>query len=255
MNMDTAGMTPQEFALRTVDRRRHRTHGLFLPAPGRAEWQLEVPRMGRLDLDAEVLRPPVRTQTRSDGAVVVVSVDAGMGLVEVLREELAPGKQKTLSASLAPWAGQTVTLQIVTEPGESSELDYVFLGDPVLHTPKAHPARALVVMVDTLRRDHLGLYGYDRPTSPVIDKLAASSVVFEQAWAPSPWTLPSSLAALYGRDPEIVQGHPHLGEHLGAEGWATCAVVSNNWLTGPDTLGSGWSQQSAHRGAMTGKSL
>ncbi len=249
MNMDTAERSAQDFAFRTMDRREYRSHGLFLPAPGRVQWQLEVPRNGRLDLDAELLTPPVRTQRVSDGAVVVVTVDAGAGPIEVLREALAPGKRRSLSASLAPWAGKALTLQIQTEPGENQELDYVFLADPVLHTPRERPARALLLFVDTLRRDHLGLYGYARPSSPVIDQLAQASVVYERAWAPSPWTLPSALAALYGRAPEIIQGHPHLGEQLGAEGWATCAVVSNNWLTGPDTLGGGWSEHRARRGA------
>jgi arylsulfatase A-like enzyme len=49
----------------------------------------------------------------------------------------------------------------------------------------------LVIGIDTLRRDHLGCYGYDRPTSPNIDRLAEGGTLFEDAVSQSPWTLPS----------------------------------------------------------------
>ena len=49
----------------------------------------------------------------------------------------------------------------------------------------------LVIVVDTLRADHLSSYGYDRPTSPNIDRIAQQGVVFENAFATSSWTLPS----------------------------------------------------------------
>ena len=55
-------------------------------------------------------------------------------------------------------------------------------------------------MVDTLRADHLGAYGYDKPTSPRIDALARAGVRFANARAASSWTLPSvasMLTALY----------------------------------------------------------
>jgi arylsulfatase A-like enzyme len=46
-------------------------------------------------------------------------------------------------------------------------------------------------VIDTLRADRLGVYGYDQHTSPTIDELAASGVVFDSASAAAPWTLPS----------------------------------------------------------------
>ena len=50
----------------------------------------------------------------------------------------------------------------------------------------------VIYLVDSLRADRLGFYGYtERPTSPNLDELAKESVVFEQAHATAPWTLPS----------------------------------------------------------------
>lgn len=50
----------------------------------------------------------------------------------------------------------------------------------------------VVVLVDTLRRDHVGAYGYPRPTTPFLDSLAADGVVFDAAWSHAPQTLNST---------------------------------------------------------------
>jgi len=54
----------------------------------------------------------------------------------------------------------------------------------------------VLVSIDTLRADHLGAYGYSKPTSPFIDSLAARGVVFEQAIVPLPSTSPSHASLL-----------------------------------------------------------
>jgi arylsulfatase A-like enzyme len=59
----------------------------------------------------------------------------------------------------------------------------------------------LVVIVDTLRADHLSAYGYSRETSPNIDRFASQGTVFENAIAPSSWTLPSHASMVTGLYP------------------------------------------------------
>lgn len=59
--------------------------------------------------------------------------------------------------------------------------------------------RILYIDVDTLRPDHLGCYGYDRPTSPNIDALAAAGVRFENCYVSDAPCLPSRMALLTGR--------------------------------------------------------
>ena len=56
------------------------------------------------------------------------------------------------------------------------------------------PKRVVVVVVDTLRRDHLPFYGYARDTAPFLSGLARESVVFEQAFSTSSWTAPSTAS-------------------------------------------------------------
>lgn len=70
--------------------------------------------------------------------------------------------------------------------------------------PKPAPTRAdnvLVVYVDTLRADRLGLHGYERDTSPFVDSLAESGVVFDRAIAASPWTFSSTASVMTGLYP------------------------------------------------------
>jgi len=49
----------------------------------------------------------------------------------------------------------------------------------------------LLIVPDALRADHLGCYGYERPTSPFIDDFAKESIVFKHAFSNAPWTKPS----------------------------------------------------------------
>ena len=69
-----------------------------------------------------------------------------------------------------------------------------------VRTEESRPSFLLVVL-DAVRASSLGAYGYERPTSPVLDKLAARGVMFEQAFTTAPWTLPSHGSMFSGRWP------------------------------------------------------
>lgn len=60
----------------------------------------------------------------------------------------------------------------------------------------------VVLLVDTLRRDHVSVYGYGRPTTPQIDALAAEGVRFDRAFSNAPWTDPSVLVPPSGARPQ-----------------------------------------------------
>ena len=61
------------------------------------------------------------------------------------------------------------------------------------------PSHLLWISIDTLRADHLSCYGYERETSPNLDRLANSGVRFESCYSPTSWTLPSHLTMLTGQ--------------------------------------------------------
>jgi arylsulfatase A-like enzyme len=95
----------------------------------------------------------------------------------------------------------------------------------------------LIIIVDALRADHLQAYGYTRDTSPYIALLAQQGVVFENAIAPSSWTLPSHASILTGLYPnesgvsgfkDILSGdRPTLGDALRNRGYRTGAFSAN----------------------------
>lgn len=59
----------------------------------------------------------------------------------------------------------------------------------------------LLITIDTLRRDHLGVYGYPRETSPFIDRLAGEGMMFKHAITPIPSTAPSHASILTSLHP------------------------------------------------------
>ena len=95
----------------------------------------------------------------------------------------------------------------------------------------------------TVRQNHIGFYGYDDPTSPLLDALAERSVVFDAHFAQAPWTKPSMGALFSGRWPRELRvddpvGHDRmrqilpdditlLAEHLRGFGYATIGSVAN----------------------------
>jgi arylsulfatase A-like enzyme len=107
----------------------------------------------------------------------------------------------------------------------------------------------LVVIVDTLRADHLSSYGYARPTSPRIDAVARAGVLFESAIATSSWTLPSHVALVTGRYPH--ENHPIKGaldpaartvvEEFRDRGYRTGAFSANTFFfSSPMGFGRGF---------------
>ncbi len=94
-----------------------------------------------------------------------------------------------------------------------------------------------LITVDTMRADRLGTYGSGRELTPRLDALANESLVFEQAYAPAPFTVPSVSSLLTGRHPMVTGVTSNLGivpdvvptlaEVLQEAGWKTGAVVSS----------------------------
>jgi arylsulfatase len=101
---------------------------------------------------------------------------------------------------------------------------------------RPEPPSLLLVTIDTLRADHLSVYGYPWPTSPGLEALAERGVVFDWVVAPVPETAPSCAALLTGRWPVQlgVRGNAQplrprfetLAELLAAAGYETAAFVS-----------------------------
>lgn len=73
---------------------------------------------------------------------------------------------------------------------------FSFWTNPVIYPNEKSHSQIILISIDTLRADHLGVYGYKRETSPNIDSLAAESAMFANVYASSPWTLSSHVSIL-----------------------------------------------------------
>ncbi len=103
--------------------------------------------------------------------------------------------------------------------------------------PVERRPNVIIYLIDTLRADHLGCYGYPRGTSPNIDRLAERATVYDRAVAQSSWTRASVASVLTGVGPEahgavgrrdrLVEDATTLAEVLGRSGYQTAAIVAN----------------------------
>ena len=67
--------------------------------------------------------------------------------------------------------------------------------------PRTRPPDILLIIVDTLRTDHVGAWGHHRNTTPRLDAFAKEAVLFNRAYASAPWTMPSVASMLTGLHP------------------------------------------------------
>ncbi len=133
----------------------------------------------------------------------------------------------------------------------------------VVSKPDAGHPSVIIISIDTLRADHLSCYGYRRKTSPLIDRFAKDSVLYENALSPSTWTLPGHASIFTGNFPlqhaahfvetcesctgdraisvgvappatPLHQDHLTLAEILEGNGYRTAAIVSNFAYFHPD---------------------
>ena len=66
---------------------------------------------------------------------------------------------------------------------------------------RPRPKNLILISIDTVRADHLGSYGYERPTSPILDAYAESGALFLNCTSPSSWTVPAHLSIFTGLEP------------------------------------------------------
>ncbi|MBY0279337.1 sulfatase-like hydrolase/transferase, partial [Candidatus Binatia bacterium] len=128
----------------------------------------------------------------------------------------------------------------------------------------------VVILVDTLRADFLGTYGFDGPVSPQIDRFASESIQFDSAFAQAPWTKPSIASLFTSLAPETHRVLTHDGKyaddaHASTEalpqeaatlaesfqqaGYATAAFVANPWLLREHGFAQGFDLYDQRQGA------
>ena len=217
---------------------------LMLPLATWVDFYLRVPDGGRLRIAAlEPFGDP-------EGATLEIVTEPATGDASVARFEAG----RAVDLALPDGAGAPIRISLRSvgraENGVAAGLrlarpvldlpaaaaDAADAPDAATQTPAQRP-NVVVYLVDTLRPDHLGIYGHSRPTSPHIDAFARDATLFRNAVAQSSWTK-TAVASLFtgllpqthrihSRTDAIPEGLPILPEILRAEGYATLGVITN----------------------------
>jgi arylsulfatase A-like enzyme len=173
----------------------------------------------------ETIRVNLRLSTRPRLELALGTVDDGpvtfrVGLRRRHRERedtllertlTTPQRWEEASLDLSPFAGEEVSLSLSLAAEAKGVLG--LWGAPTVRSLGTRPPEVtgrklgspppqgvILIWADTLRRDHLGVYGYGRPTSPVLDGLAAEGTLFRDCVGQATWTkvaTPSLMTSLY----------------------------------------------------------
>ena len=169
---------------------------IVVRAPETQRYEVTLPERPLLDLAVGTIEEgPIRFR-------VAVEPEGGEARAVFERTITRPHRWDPAAVDLAPWAGKKVALTLTAEGDRPGAV--AFWGAPAVRSrvegAGRRPQGVVLVMVDTLRRDHIGAYGYPRPTTPSIDRLAREGAIFRDCVGQATWTkvaAPSLLTSLY----------------------------------------------------------
>lgn len=206
----------------------------FLPRRGLLVFSLTAPAESE-----ELRRGFFHLKVRADGK------DAGERRINVRTERGARATSLSFEGPGRPGVVE-LDLSLRTAVGEPLPVPQgltLAVVEPLLLDREAIGSRRGIVFVsiDTLRRDHVGLYGYPSPTTPRLDALGREGTVFDDAVSVSSWTLPAHFTMMTSVDPaahgatdskhRFNHRVPTLARVLRDRGFVTHAITSHLYVS------------------------
>lgn len=223
--------------------------GVHVPLPGAVATPVEIPPRALLSVGYAFQAAAFMTETpelAEPGRVRITFTDADGGKETVLVERRIDLRAQTSDrrwfderidlTSLAGHKG-TLKLEAINEgDAEKAKGTNVYFSAPRIvqrpadgATPAPGVRNLVLITIDCLRAGHVGAYGYDRPTTPNIDKLAAGGIRFANAFANAPMTLPS-IPQLFTSTVFPTKDVDTLLEPVAMAGIPSAAIVNNAWI-------------------------
>lgn len=166
---------------------------------------------------------------RAGFAVVESPREARAGMLAIASDPPTPSERDALASRI----GDRV-LDRYGLVGEATPLRWTTFRPLALRIdPAGARPNIAIVSIDTLRADHLGVYGYSRGTSPLLDRWAQEALVYERAMSAAPATAPSFSSVMTGRLP-IAHGVRKNYEFLDPGSWTLARILAR---AGYDTAG------------------
>ena len=178
-------------------------------------------------------------------AILVLALGLGIQAARIVRRHPAGFDRlvrRTLPVFIILVLASGIALRAWMATGESRSR-----GDA---TARPGVPNVLLIVLDTIRSWNLSLYGYERPTTPELERWMRDGVKFDHALSTTSWTLPSHASMFTGRWPHELSAdwltpldrtHPTLAELLASEGYSAAGFVANTTYTSYESgLGRGF---------------
>jgi arylsulfatase A-like enzyme len=218
--------------VKTEIRNRVYRRTLYTHAPGQLEYSVRVPEAGRLDLGIGVLRTDAPVTFR-------VTASPAVGEAESLLEETYAdqGNWGQHSVDMSHLAGQTVTLALEAE-AERAGTVALWAAPTLTGTRSTKKPNVIFYVIDGAGADYMSVYGYNRRTTPNIDRLAAEGALFERAYSNSSWTRPSTASFMTSLQHSVLGGFkngfnvvpeeaPTMAQHMHGARYQTAVFTAN----------------------------
>ncbi len=217
---------------------------LFTHAPGRVGYVVRVPEAGRLDVGLGVLRDDVPVSFR-------ITARPEGGKAETLLEETHTNKDHWAQrrVDLSGFAGQTVALALETDVERAGTV--ALWAAPTLSGKRAtDKPNVIFYIIDGGGADYMSVYGYNRRTTPNLERLAAEGAIFEHAYSNSTWTKPSTPSFMSSLQHSVLGGYKNdadplpdqavtMAQHLHRAGYQTAVFTSNAYAGTMSSLDRG----------------
>ena len=190
---------------------------------------------------------------QKDAKIVIDISKSGMAQTKLIHASV-DAKGQTASASLADCGNDVCAVDVRVLQGEAL-IETLQMREQVGEREKA-PGRqtaqnVVLVLIDTLRADHLAMYNQEtRVRTPFLDALARESMVFENAWAQENWTKPSITSLLTGLYSAAHQNKSEknkvpstalmIQEYYSKLGFETAGLVANGYVSDKFGFKRGW---------------
>ena len=211
---------------------------LFTHTPGRVAYRVRVPEGGRLDAALGVLGHDSAIDFR------ITAQPAGGEATTLLSETYADPRQwAERSVDLSRFAGQTITLALETEAATPGTV--AFWGAPTVSgVRRTDKPNVIFYVFDGGAADYMSVYGYNRRTTPTLEKLAGEGAIFERAYSNSTATYASTPSFMTSLQDSVL-GNPlpenaiTMAERFHDAGYQTAVFTSNPWAGSASQLERG----------------
>ena len=205
---------------------------LFMHAPGRLVYQIRIPQTGRLDIGLGAV-------TRDDLVTYRITATRVGEDPELLFEEASAETEhwEQRQVDLSHLAGETVTLALEATADRAGTVALwaapTLTGDRLTDKPNV-----IFYVIDGAGADYMSVYGYNRRTTPHLERLALEGAIFERAYSNSSWTRPSTPSFLTSLQHSVLGGLKNgrnvvpdqaltIAEHAHLAGYQTAEFTSN----------------------------